>query len=288
LNFTFGDSLALAANQVGGGAGAVPDGKAGADGVFHVCGLPPGDYALTATLGVEPNIKAHGSAPVTVWNRDLTEIRLNAVPVARIAGELVWERAAEQEADATSIKVLLFPLSRGVPVLASTEGANHFTLANVRAGEYLVRISLSSHTYYVKDIVYGSTNILNRALTVGTNGGGGDLRIVLARDGGTLSATVTGDDDAPLQSASVWVLPSSAGTPAELEPALISGATDVNGTYTTPVLAPGKYRVIATTVHYPKNAATVDRLWNARLRGADVEIAKDGSARVRLEPTVIF
>ena len=65
------------------------------------------------------------------------------------------------------------------------------------------------------------------------------------------------------------------------------GQTNQLGQYTSHPLAPGKYYVAATEESFDATPDSIGRLWRARNRFQEVDLAPNVSAQVQLEPVKI-
>jgi hypothetical protein len=70
---------------------------------------------------------------------------------------------------------------------------------------------------------------------------------------------------------------------------MVTGRTDQNGTWSSAVLAPGKYEVIApglpSGVAVDRSPETLGKLLRARSKAQEVDLAASASAQVTLTPT---
>ena len=274
-----------------GNSGALPaHGKSAPDGRFRICDLHSGNYRLVVRMGESPSRPILYSAlPLTIDNRDATNLDVDALRSMTVFGEVVWERDAPAQRIDARIAISLIPLDRG-PSLGSAESSipGRFVFGLQARDEYAVLVSGMPPGLYAKDITYGGFSVLHGTLSLGTPSGDGRLSVVVARDGGNISVRVTDREGKAVPSAAVWVVPSATGTAAELESALISGTADANGVYATPTLPPGKYRIFATTIRFERTAENIEKLTNIRFQGPEVEIGSSGGPQVTLQPITVF
>lgn len=265
-------------------------GKSASDGKFRICGLHTGEYRLVVSRGAAagPPI-LYSSLPLVIDNRDTKNLEVDARRSETISGEVVWEKDAPAQRVDASIGINLVPLDRGpFPGTAQSSIPGQFALRTQARDEYAVLISGMPPGLYAKDVTYGGVSVLHSTLSLATPSGDGKLRVVVARDGGSVSARVTDWEGKAVPSATLWIVPSITGTAAELEAVLISGTADANGAYGSPTLPPGKYRVFATTIRLERTAENIERLTNVRFQGAEVEIGSSGGKQVILQPITVF
>jgi protocatechuate 3,4-dioxygenase beta subunit len=292
LDFEISDGQPSNGGYTGSSGGFIlrpPAGTTGRDGRFRICDLPPGEYVLRATgKGTQSGLTT--AVPLIISDRDAKALRVNALPGMRITGEVAWD--GDKPAQAPDAKMTIDLLGKGQNRLrwprASSSLPGEFTLDGVYPEEYAIRTFGAPAGSYVKDVTYGVISVLHRSLIPGSAVGDASLRVVVARDGGTLSARVTDKDGNPVQSASICFLPAQAGTSAELETVFTCSTTDAAGIGASGTLRPGKYRVLATNDPVDHSAESIDRLWGARLKGNDVELSAKGSMQVRVEPVPLY
>ncbi len=265
------------------------------DGTFRICGLHPGDYnlLLMAPLRIGNNVvygpstMRTSSTQLTITNKDLTGLKVKALPGLTLSGEVVVDldlpaQAADASPHPQAGSLQISPGSN--PIQVSLPG--HFTVENLPSVECVVQMRGLPRGFYVKAIDYGGVSVLYRTFVPGSSSGG--LKITVAHDAGSISAKVTDADSRPVPNAAVWMLPANAGSPAELQQVLLeAGGTNTAGTASSDSLAPGKYRVFATTVRLDRTADHIDQLWDMRWKGKEVEVAPNGTSHVTLQPIAI-
>lgn len=294
LDFEINDSQTVnSGDGISGGATILPArGRTGPDGKFRICDLHPDDYHLTVRLaGEKPGgpSRFYADVPLLIENRDIKGMHVNAIPGLGLSGEVVWDGNAPPQAADAKIRINLQTIDRlSFPGGAESSIPGRFTIDNLVLGEYAVRISNVPPGSYVKDVTYGGISVLRAALRFGSAAGNAGLRVILARDGGAVSAKVADKDGKPLLSAGVWIVPESARMPAEWAAIWLPTKTDETGVYTSGTLAPGKYVVFATTARFDRSAADIDKLWGVHLQGQEVEVPPSGVVQVNLEPIPVF
>jgi hypothetical protein len=292
ISFTVaGEEISSGVSRIGGLAGMPPGGVSGPDGRFRVCDLRPGAYRIMAYVwprGDPPSPLVFGAAHASIADADATGLEIFAGPGIPIAGSIVWDgEPPDPPLEATAI-VSLSPLQRlSFKGEGSTSGKfaipGDFSFNSVALDDYEVRAHVQSPGVYVKDIRYGGSSVLRKPVRIGSQLAN-ELRVVLARDGGAIHVTAADKDGAPVPDASIAIMPADARSEAALADALVTGQTDQEGNWSSGVLAPGKYLVLATQGSVDVAAHTIRKLWNARARAKDVELRPNGSARVTLEP----
>jgi hypothetical protein len=84
-------------------------------------------------------------------------------------------------------------------------------------------------------------------------------------------------------------MPAGALSEASLAETVVTGETDQRGVYTSGAVAPGKYYVLAgaegfTDLRAPEN---IGKLWRARPKAQEVELAPNRTVQLTLRPVVL-
>lgn len=259
----------------------VPTGKTKPDGAFRVCDLAPGDYELTAISGDPEEPALLGSATVTITDRDITGFTIAPLPPVTVEAELVWAKGeSSQAAPATApdVRLNILPVGRnwfrGEAKYLRQPIPSRFTVDGLFVGGYALRISGLPAYAHIKGVTYGGLNILGMPLSVGSAFAGARLQITVARDGGTLAiaavASTKSDDPAP--AAYVTVMPTDVPAEAAMAGSLERGETDGAGLWSSPRLAPGRYRVLVTSEPIDDSPESIGKLWRSRAFAREVEV----------------
>ena len=217
-------------------------------------------------------------AMIAPGDRDISNLRLRPQSAGSVAGVVELEGAAPTDGARMSVGTL-----RGTePVDVRIPGA--FSLA-VNADTPVLSYDLRQAPagYYVKGAACGGVPVVARRLPLSCSP---ELRITVARDGGTLSVQVQDADGKPVPD--VWVVATPAGAASELEMStrMWGGPVDAFGAFASSI-APGKYLVIATTTWLDLNTESVARFWRARSKATEVEIGPNASVNLRLQVTKV-
>ena len=156
-------------------------------------------------------------------------------------------------------------------------------------GEYITDFHVFGDTaIYPKEMTFDGVRISDGMVRV-EPGSESTLRMTLARDVAKIAVTVTDSDSRPLPFATVILVPASATTASEISRLAVHGFTDQNGTYRSPPLVPGTYRVLASTQTVRWNVVDdLERLSPALFQGVKVEAPSRGAVQVTITPVVIF
>jgi Carboxypeptidase regulatory-like domain len=293
LNFTIGEMQpAYGQSSTGGVFGAQPAGRTGPDGKLRICDLWPGAYRLAITessTGAGPNnsVPNHSMNVIAIGDRDLSNFQATVGPGASLDGEVVWDGAPPAQPVTARVSLSLVPLLRGMlqgeHPGARTDIPGTFQLPGLVLGDYAVRPLVNSPGRYIKDVTYGGNSIMNQPLHLGQSLPGG-LRIVVGQDGASINAQVNNKDGLPVPDLQVIVIPANVSSEAMLQATMFSGETNQTGQFSSHTVAPGKYYVAATAEIFDATSESVGRLWRARNRFQEVDLAPSGAAQVTLAP----
>ncbi|MEO8597850.1 MAG: carboxypeptidase regulatory-like domain-containing protein [Candidatus Solibacter sp.] len=262
-----------------------PGGKTGPDGKFRLCDLHPGDYELSVSE-YRPGGYGAGqfnAAVVTIGDRDVSGVRLGLRPRIPVAGEVAFDGPPPATPIDTKLGIAVIAVTRAERGNAQAAIPGAFTFDDgLLMDEYGTTFNAVPPGTYVKDVTYGDRSILNRTLRVGSAIGNASLRVVLARDGGSIAARVADKDGNPVADCTVVILPATAASEAEFAALMKTGQSDASGRWSGPQLAPGKYVVLATQDAINRSPEVIAKLWAARTRGEEVEVVAGGKPAVTL------
>ena len=265
-----------------------PSGKPGPDGKIRICDLHPGQYQLSATQWAADSVTVFGTTLVTVGDEDVRNVRLVAQPGSKLPGQVVWDGAPPDKPIESPVRIALASLTRGTfkgegsPAQSSIPG--EFSFRSLLLDDYAVRVTGLPRELYIKDVTYAGRSVLYEPLRLGSSIGNQELRVIVARDGGFLTVSVSGKDSKPIPHSNVFVMPTSAVSEADLASVLVAGQADQRGIYTTTALAPGKYYVLASGLLLDTSPETLGAVWRARLKAKEVQIAPRATTHVTVEP----
>jgi len=267
---------------------ADPGGKAGPDGKIRVCDLHSGDYELTASqfsTARNGGMQSFASAVVTISDRDVQNVRLNSRQRVELSGEVAIDGPALDKPVEAKITGDFQALSRTERGTFSSEIPGSFSLKDgLFTDDFSLTFRGVPSGFYVKDVTYGGRSIHYEPMRLGATMADGGLRVVLARNGGTVAVKVADKDGNAIPDCSVLLLPASASNEGMLSVAMLTGRTNTQGTWKSASVAPGKYYVIATNDIVDKNIVTMTKIWALRTGAQEVEINPSGNVSITLSP----
>ena len=281
----------------GGGMVEIPmGGTVGSDGKFRICDLRAGNYRLTGYVGhpSDPNTPPEfGTVDVMITDNDVKKVQVNVNPGLRIPGGVSWEGTPPDFTTPSRVMVNLEPTNRtsleGEPeYVIRSPCPGEFQFPYVLIDEYYVQAGVNAAGVFVKDILYGTTSVLHTSLRVGSAVGNAEIRVLLAHDGGKISAKVADKDGNPVPDIHVVIMPAEVPSESALSPRMIFGETDQDGNYSYyTALPPGKYIVLATEQRVDHTVERISKIWQARERGKVVEVGPNATVQVTIEPATI-
>jgi hypothetical protein len=123
--------------------------------------------------------------------------------------------------------------------------------------------------WYIKDITYGGGSILNRPFHPGSAIGNAGLRVIVARDGGSVQAKVADKDGKPVPDCNVVLMPEHWASEADLAARIVSGSTGLDGMYASPTLAPRKYLALVSETPNDNTPESIARFQSLRSKATD-------------------
>jgi hypothetical protein len=280
------------ASGTGGFYTALPGGLTGGDGKIRACDLHAGEYELT--ISQSPPAPSGGffatshfaSTIVTIGDHDVSGIHLALRGKIPVAGEIVFDGPPPDPPPTSKLTILVEAITRTERGDVRTDMPSEFSFdGGLLSDDYGLDVRGIPPAFYLKDVSYGGHSILYQPIPVGRAQGDGGLRIVLARDGGRITARVTDKDGNPVPDCGVAVLPADAASEAVLAASMKTGRTDQSGTWTSTAVPPGKYSVVATLDPINRSPECIGKLWKARLAAAEVSLAPQGKSSLRLSPS---
>lgn len=149
-------------------------------------------------------------------------------------------------------------------------------------------VAMGATDSYVKEVTYANLKLAEGMLRIGP-AASGTLRVLMAYGTATLAVSVTDTEGKPVPDATVMVIPDSATSAPLLSRLMTRGQADENGNYTSPPLAPGKYRVLATSQRLrwavPED---LEKLLPVSFQANPVELASQATGRMTVPAVPIY
>ncbi|HWB85401.1 MAG TPA: carboxypeptidase regulatory-like domain-containing protein [Bryobacteraceae bacterium] len=225
------------------GSAAVARGEIGGTGGFEVCGLPPGNYHLVASLADNKSETRCASESFSIASRGMRLPDMYLRPLVAISGRLSIDAEGEKHAFPGPATIyLLRPYGSsifGERTFARVDREGSFTIPAVLPDEYWLQVN-APKGFYVKSATMAGTDVLHNRL----NAAGGELDVALGQDGATVTVEVVDDNGRPIPFA-IAILGRNRLQPAFAPNDLVARPTDQNGRAVFDGIAPGDYRLLA-------------------------------------------
>jgi hypothetical protein len=273
---------------------SLPAGYSTTDGSFRVCDLAPGAVSVRAGDGDRlAEFGASGATDVVVGERDVSGVTVDARLGVDVPIEIAWADPADRARGGIELAA--------VPKVPGLSGQRAFpTSFPARLSPWLrysLEVGLPS-PFYVREMSYDGASILAASLAPGRSFGA--VRILVARDGGSLTTHVRAADGQPVEHTWVMLLPETARSESELAASMVFGLTGEDGRFVAPALRPGGYRVVATRIgppalfnlptglpHVAWSPETMQLLLRARASAPQVSVSPGMSVETTVAPVVL-
>jgi hypothetical protein len=161
--------------------------------------------------------------------------------------------------------------------------------SSIPAGDYNVAVRpFGPGDSYAKEVTYNDLKIADGVLRLAP-GSSGTLRILMGRGTATLAVTVSDAEGKPAPDATVILMPDSVTSVALLSKSAMHGQTDQNGNFTSRLLMPGKYRVLASAQSMRWDAPEdLEKVLPVMYQAKEVELGPGSTLAITLQPAPIF
>ena len=267
-------------------------GVSGQDGRFRSCHLFPGTYRVApASANHSGRGYLGGMAEVVIRDGDVHDVRLAVQPVPPVSFEAVWDTpSGDAGGDLLRFPYEVTSLDESTRSLFAGVAAEGHLGASMPlpAVDFEIRARGLPPGDYLKDFLVSGVSLLRKPVVKGSAVlSGAHIRFVIGRDGGSIAGMAADSSGKAAPQLNVVFVPEDVSTPAELSEAISTTLTDQNGAFRSATLAPGRYRVIATSSPVPPTPECMEKLWAARSSAAGAEVQAGSTAAVKLVPVVL-
>lgn len=217
-----------------------------AQGDFEIDNVPPGSYTLVAQSFVRRGTGALiAELPVELApGQNLSGLQLTLSPGTVISGTVTADSSPGFDMGHLAVQLISSsqnPMGGRSGVVVSRDGK--FTLQNIYPGKYRVNVASIAAPYYLKSATFNGADALDSGLTIPAGMASGTLAISLGLDGGTLTGSVTGQDNKSAVDAAVVLIPDA---PRRDRDDLYKVThTSSMGMFSLEGIAPGNYKVFS-------------------------------------------
>ena len=229
-----------------------------ADGTFEIRNVIPGAYFVRAqgpaTIGAPGTLSGRGSTaevPIDVLGADIEGLVVTLTQGLSIPMHLSVDGQELSTIDGYDrVRVLMRQTSASTVLAGNQQGAftpEGVASLNVSSGEYRIVVSLPSPDLYVKEAMFGRSDVLHNPWLI-TNESRGTLSIVLSTKGGQIEGRLVDVLSQSVPGHSVTLIPDQDRDRYGLYKTV---TTDQDGRFTLRGIAPGSYKVFSWEVLQP-------------------------------------
>jgi protocatechuate 3,4-dioxygenase beta subunit len=256
------------------------------DGSFEFRKVLPGSYTLWLTGRYDQNAMPHnrratqllGRQDIDVGASDVSGIVLGLTPPVNLTGRVTGDNLDTQKFG--SLRVNLVPggaVTFGIFQSAAVTADGTFSIQNLMPGDYFVHVTNTPPGMYVKQVSWNRQDISLTGMDV-SQGGAGEIEIVLSAGAGEVDGTVQADGSAGLTSLTMAVLVPE-NLPADASGVLVTSTP--NGTFTFRNVPPGHYYIFAAE-RWTSLWQNAEFLREMQRESTPIDLEENGRAQVQL------
>lgn len=213
---------------------------------YEICGVPDGSYRLWAFRFGGAGGTELASEMITVSEENAETVPLHLEPPQPMTGTLTLLATGPEDRLPAGVSVSLAQIDRisvmGESLVATVKPDGSFMIPGSMADDYWLQVGGVPPGYYLRQATAGNLDAAREPIRPGM----GELKIVLASDGPSISGRVTNDRNEPVGNSCVIL----AANPFPAKVAtneLLTATTDETGQFTFTGMAPGSFRLFAFT-----------------------------------------
>jgi len=256
------------------------------DASFSIAGVPPGDYALTASgRDPETGTELWGRLPLTVTGDDLDGLVVSATPGGRASGQITFEGGVVPPFRPAALNLFSDAArpgeSSGGPV-GTIRGDWTFELGRLH-GARLIRLTRLPRGWVLKSVRLGGRDITDTGIVfTGTEDVAG-IQIVLSDRPTTITGRVLDQRGDVVDDCAVVVFAEDPARWTWPSRFIATGRPDLDGRFTITGLPAGPYRIIALEYIDEDEAADPEFLATLRAAATRITLTDGESTAVELK-----
>jgi hypothetical protein len=250
-------------------------------GAFEIARVPPGRYVLGAWSPAANSTRFFGTTTVDVSAGDASDVTIAMNANVTVTGTLTVDGRAPVAADGMLL-VQLQSASPGTPGQGAqrVQPDGTFAIANVFPSQYRFRVLQAGKTPWVKSARWGADDVVSTPMVVDGDPRGRTLTIDVSTKTASVDVQVMDAQRRPASGVLVVAVPDAARRSRSAN--YRSASTDAQGRVQLADLAPGEYRLFATTDIPLSDWQDPDVLRRFETRGEVVRLGEAGTAAVTI------
>ena len=209
------------------------------DATFEIKNVTPGAYLLIARSATSVTEPMGAPLAIEVGDQHIDGLEFALSPGAsELSGKITIPAFQPTGEKGVTVTLDRVDFQTGDSPSAKAAEDGKFTLPNVFAGKYRIRVTGLPDNGYVKTVKSGGQEMDQDGADL--SGGSGSLEIQVSRTGAQVEGSIMGADDKPVSGATVVLIPESGR-----ESLYRSMTAEADGTFDMKGVAPGKYKVLA-------------------------------------------
>jgi hypothetical protein len=269
-----------------------------ADGSFEIKGVAPGEYNLAATARDGNGQQYTSRTRISVGTSDVANLTVSVRPGVELHGKIILDGTPPQQFSMSNLRVSIVAedaalpgvvnwvggaggrgdairafLPAGQSEMAEVAADGSFTLRDVGAMEYRVRVTGLPQGAYIQAGRIDTADALNAPFTVDNQGS--QLQLQLGFSPGRVSGTISDERGTPASSVQAVLVPDE--TRRGRSDAYFAATTDGNGQYAFTNVPPGRYKLFGWEDIPPGAYQYPDFIRRYEDRGQSVTVNANGA-----------
>jgi len=258
-----------------GGGGA----RVNVDGTFTIGKVQPGSYNLNLMQRGDGRQQVVGRAPVDLAEADVEGVVVRVSQGVVLRGSVRGE--GKQKTEVSGLRLMLRPtdgIGFGMQNAVVKEDGT-FRMENVTPDRYFAMVANLPEGTYLKSVRFGNQDSPDKSVDLSQAQGSASIEVVLSADAGTVEGLVT-DDGKPAPGSWVLLVPDP---PLQDDPFQSkSASTDQNGRFSIKGVAPGEYKLYASSESLTEGITDPEALKPFEEKAVKVTVSEKGREQKQL------
>jgi hypothetical protein len=277
-----GGSVSLVSDDERGLAGDTRGSRILRDGSFVINDVPPGRYVLTARgQDFRSESPLFASQTVALVGQDVTGVALTLTRGGQVTGAVSFETTSGTDGELPRLTIRAVPLSPsavGGPGVTRLQPDGSFTISNIPAGPYLIRVAGLSSQWTLKGVYAAGRDVSDVPLEVRNNQTTTGVSIILTDRPTEITGVVADSQNLAAPDAFVIAFSVDPGAWRPQTRQVHASRADSSGVFHVRGLPPGDYHLVA--LDDVEQGAWYDPSFLENMRSSAVRVSvNDGEVR---------